>query len=455
MVGPKAAEEFWTRFRDSFFAEEDVAAIAEAGFDHIRLPINSRVVMTESGDMLDGGLELIDRAIAWCRDRGLSVLLDLHGAPGGQTGTNIDDSPHGRPELFIQARYRAQAVELWTELARRYRDEPAVMGYDLLNEPLPNEWQHVYRDELAALYRDLTSAIRAVDPNHLLMYEGAHWATNWDLFTEVWDDNSCLQFHKYWSAPDTASLRRFLDARERLGLPIYMGEGGENNPEWLYTAFRLYEHHGIGWNLWPWKKVGTVTSPLSIRTPKDWDAVVEMAAGGAAIDGSRARRILDELIESMPPSRCDRRPEVTAAVFGDAPSVIPAWGFGFEGPGRSFQTSAAKPLATIRADDAVTVRFQMPRAAEGNPFEHPFGAEPAEDERLIVNLEAGDWLHYPLPAGTADYRALAPGGEPARELRIDREADGVRVSATGSTAIWRLVRTDAAYPGSTGDSGAA
>ena len=102
-----------------------------------------------------------------------------------------------------------------------------VMGYDLLNEPLPNEWQHTYGDELALSY-DLTAAIRAIDPDHLIMYEGSHWATNWEIFTEVWDDNSLLQFHRYWLSPDRASIAPYLETRDRLGLPIYMGEGGEN-----------------------------------------------------------------------------------------------------------------------------------------------------------------------------------------------------------------------------------
>ena len=52
--------------------------------------------------------------------------------------------------------------DLWTEIARRYRDEPTVLGYDLLDEPLPEEWQHRYADELVEVYRRLTADIRAV-----------------------------------------------------------------------------------------------------------------------------------------------------------------------------------------------------------------------------------------------------------------------------------------------------
>ena len=241
---------------------------------------------------IEAGYALIDRLIEWCRTHRLWVLLDLHGAPGGQTGTNIDDSPHNMPELFMDERYRAPHDRALARPRAALRDETVVLGYDLLNEPLPNEWQHRYADELVALYRDLTAAIREIDQRHLIMYEGSHWATNWSIFTEVWDENSALQFHKYWSPPDIASIAPFLEARDRLGLPIYMGEGGENNLEWLYTAFRLYEAHGIGWNFWPWKKVETLTSPASVLAPDRWDEVVASAGGDTSLGRDEARAVL-------------------------------------------------------------------------------------------------------------------------------------------------------------------
>ncbi|MCW5954484.1 MAG: cellulase family glycosylhydrolase, partial [Propionibacteriaceae bacterium] len=228
LVGPERAAEFWHRFREEFIAEQDFALIAQAGFDHVRLPINARGVITDDGEFLPGGFELIDRAIDWSERHGLRIMLDLHGAPGGQTGTNIDDSPNRLPELFMHRRHRDRTIELWREIARRYRDRDAVLGYDLLNEPLPEEWQHRYEAELVRLYRDLTAAIREVDDRHLLVYEGSHWATNWTPLRERFDDNQLLQFHRYWCPPDESSIAEYLEVRDRLGTPIYMGEGGEN-----------------------------------------------------------------------------------------------------------------------------------------------------------------------------------------------------------------------------------
>jgi hypothetical protein len=238
LIGAAAAADFWKRFRDVFVTEQDIARIAELGFDHVRLPINSRVLLTDDGALRADGFGLVDRVVQWCERHGLWVLLDLHGAPGGQTGTNIDDSPNGRPELFMDARYRRMTVALWREIARRYHDRTTVLGYDLLNEPLPNEWRHRYGRALIRLYEEITAAIRAVDPHHLVMYEGPHWAIDVSVFTRVLDPNSVVQFHRYWCAPERASIAAYLEARDRLGVPIYMGEGGENTPEWIYSATR-------------------------------------------------------------------------------------------------------------------------------------------------------------------------------------------------------------------------
>lgn len=447
LVGTSDAEEFWREFRHRYITEHDIAAIADFGFDHVRLPINARVVQDAAGRPIESGYALIDRLIDWCRDHRLWVLLDLHGAPGGQTGTNIDDSPNNLPELFMDEQYRRHTVDLWRELARRYRDEPVVLGYDLLNEPLPNEWQHRFADELVALYRDLTAAIREIDERHLIMYEGSHWATNWSIFTDVWDENSALQFHKYWSPADVSSIAPFLEARERLGLPIYMGEGGEHNLEWLYAAFRLYEAHGIGWNLWPWKKIETLTSPASVVAPGRWDDVIATVGGDTRLARDEARAVFAELLDAVAIDRCILRPEVVAAVTGDRPAVIPAWAYGFGGAGESFAAAADPAVASLREGDSVGLRFATAGPHPDNPFEHRAGEPFAAAERIVVDLAPGEWLAFDVGAET-DAAAYAPLGldrEPV-PATVERVARGIRVTADASLSLAWLVAEGAEYP---------
>jgi endoglucanase len=412
LAGADWAAEFWQRFRDAFITEADIKKIARSGFDHVRLPINAKIIQDPDGEPIEAGYALIDRLIGWCRRHGLWVLLDLHGAPGGQTGTNIDDSPHGRPELFMNERYRRNTLRLWRDIATRYADNTTVLGYDLLNEPLPNQWQYTYAEELRELYVDLTAEIRAVDPDHLLVYEGSHWATNWSIFTEVWDENSLLQFHKYWSSPDLASIDPFLRTRDALGLPIYMGEGGENTLEWLYAAFRMYESQEIGWNFWPWKKIDTRTSPVSIDAPGGWDEVIASIGGQNKLSRAESRRVFDEYLERADVRVARWQPEVVDAVTGAAPKVLPAWGFGFHGPGASYSVADPVPLTGIREDDAVTLRFAQPGGNPANPFEQTDGRGYAPNEMIVARLATGDWLEFELEPGAIEVplRALGPDG---------------------------------------------
>ncbi|MGA5301813.1 glycoside hydrolase family 5 protein [Nucisporomicrobium flavum] len=405
LVGPEAATDFWKRFRDVFIAEEDIARIAALGFDHVRLPINSRVVL---GPSAADGFALIERAVEWCERHGLWILLDLHGAPGGQTGTNIDDSPNGKPELFMDERYRKQTVDLWREIARRYRDRTAVLGYDLLNEPLPEEWQYVYPRELMALYAELTAAIREVDPDHLIMYEGPQWSTDVSIFTEVLDPNSVLQFHRYWCAPERAAISDYLEARDRLGIPVYMGEGGENTAEWIYTATRLYEQHGIGWNLWPWKKLDTLTSPVSAPTPDGWSRIADPADD---VDARTAQGILDAMLDNVALDRCVQRDDVLNALFARAPLHLPAWGYAEPDPAAPSRFAGHDP-ATL---DAIW------HHTAGEPYAEPLGiaAGPGQEFRFPLADQPRAWTIQ--ASDPAAFDAEWSGGA----LVVRAKADGV------------------------------
>jgi endoglucanase len=447
LAGPELSARFWHAFRERFITERDIAAIAGFGFDHVRLPINSRIVQDAKGRPIEAGYALIDRLIEWCREHRLWVLLDLHGAPGGQTGTNIDDSPNGLPELFMSDAYRELTIELWREVARRYRDEPVVLGYDLLNEPLPNEWQIRFADELVVLYRDLTSAVREIDQQHLLMYEGSHWATNWSIFTEVWDENSVLQFHKYWSPADVASIAPFLEARERLGLPIYMGEGGEHNLEWLFAAFRLFEAHDIGWNLWPWKKIETLTSPASVIPPARWGDVIASIDGSSTLTAAEASVVLDDLLDAIAVERCVLHPGVVAAVMGDRPPVMPAWAYGFGGAGASYGSAGDPSVPGLRHGDSVALRFASDEPHPENPFEHRAGEPFPSDARIVVDLAPGDWLEFDVASGTdaADYRALGPDLA-AVPVDLVNVSEGIRATARDATTLAWIASHDTEYP---------
>jgi glucan 1,3-beta-glucosidase len=72
----------------------------------------------------------LDDAIAQAEQRGIYVILDLHGAAGGQAGEKEQhDGCTGPAALWTTPAYQDRTVWLWQQVAARYRDRPAVAGY--------------------------------------------------------------------------------------------------------------------------------------------------------------------------------------------------------------------------------------------------------------------------------------------------------------------------------------
>lgn len=445
LIGEEKAAAFWETYYERYIGEADIRQMAEQGFNSIRLPINARVIMEEGQQkpfqFHEGHLRLIDRVIDWCRSYRLYVILDLHGAPGGQTGSNIDDSARDMPELFTDPLNIERTVALWRMLAERYKDEWIVAGYDLLNEPLP-DWFSEYNDQVMPLYREITAAIREVDQRHMIILEGVHWSTDWQIFDDHFDDNLLLQFHKYWNNPDTESIQKYLDHRERWNVPIFMGEGGENNPQWYTGAFRLFEDHNISCNFWTWKKMDTSNSPYSIRRPEGWDKLTDYLEGGAKPSQEEAEAILQTYLDNLPLEACDAYPNVSRSLFRQLPIQIPAEFYGYRGEGVSYHVGLkAEGNIGLRVNDGVPMRMITGKAEK--PSYAPEGGKPWEADNLVcVQLQAGDWLAYEaLCAQTAAYqldiRALLPEGSAELTLRIrDRELVKLSVSGEG----WQVFR---------------
>ncbi|MGL4372143.1 MAG: glycoside hydrolase family 5 protein, partial [Turicibacter sp.] len=277
LIGKEDANLFWETYYATYTTEQDVKIIADLGFNSIRLPIHFRFIQDEEGNFIEERIKVIDDFITWCETYNVYAILDLHGAPGGQTGANIDDSEHDFPELFTTRKYQLQTINIWKMLAKRYVGNKIVAGYDLLNEPLPSYFNQ-FNDELVKFYDELIAEIRAIDPDHIIILEGANWANDWSIFTKPYE-NVILQAHKYWNNPDLASIQKFITMGNELNCPIWFGETGENTTDWFVGSFQLQADYGIGWNLWPHKRMGSPRNPFTIKTPAGWDRIISTAKG--------------------------------------------------------------------------------------------------------------------------------------------------------------------------------
>jgi endoglucanase len=313
VIGVEGANQFYAAYHENYVTREDIAELAEWGFDHVRMPFHYNMFSTARGSWNDWGFEVTDSLIAWCSDVGMYVILDMHCAPGGQNGGPISDSD-GTARLWLADSNKSHTIEIWEAIAQRYADEPWVGGYDLLNEPvLPDG---VTAHELRSLYSSIRNVIRAVDNNHILFIEGNWYATDFTGLTPPFDINMSYSFHKYWSTNDQGSIQSYLNLRGQNNVPLWMGETGENSNTWFYDAVQLFEDHDIGWCWWTTKKVDTITSPYSASRPSNWDLLRNYWQGsGVKPSAQTSMAILMELADNLKTENCRFSPGVVASWF--------------------------------------------------------------------------------------------------------------------------------------------
>lgn len=229
----------------------------------LRLPFNQDFALCgRAGRTAEEYLQALDQVIYWASFFGAYTLLDLHWLDAERI--------YGGERNFVAPLPNAQCIELWSILARRYRDEPAVL-YDLFNEPhdrLPDDpWPlnkpdgttyptsqlKVAMSEWQPWARALTEAIRNENPDALIFISGTNWAYDLRGMPIEGLDNVVYSTHVYPNKGD--DWENVFGALSQ-SVPVFAGEiGGTESPDELEYVRRLldYLREGeIGWAAWSW-----------------------------------------------------------------------------------------------------------------------------------------------------------------------------------------------------------
>jgi len=316
-----AVEAFYQSWRDNFITKADIDYIASLGFNCVRLPLHYELFLTGAqrasrnavarnqnnyntyvnnltswynGNQLfnDGSLEgfkVIDSVLSWAGKNNMYVIIDLHAAPGAQgLDANISDALVGS-DLWNRAIYRDITVRLWQRISSRYINDSRVAFYDLINEPN----QVPSNPPIHDLFERLINAIRAQGDTHLLMIEGNGWGNNYDYmepFTFSNRSNLIYNAHRYWlsnSVTDTDPnpnqinlIANMVNFRSRHNVPVWVGETGENDNNWLRENIAAMESRGIGWCHWTFKRfdAGENAALMHINPPYLTDNIGNMNA---------------------------------------------------------------------------------------------------------------------------------------------------------------------------------
>ena len=261
----------------SYITRADIARIASWGMDHVRLPVDYFTFEDDAapGVYKEDALAYVDQCLAWCKEAGLNLILDLHEAPGfAFFGVNpAIENPIAIPgaktnTLFTDESQQQRFINIWRMFARRYAAEGRNLIFELMNELV---WQST--GPWNKLWLETLAAIRAIDPDRTVMIGGNH---NNDLrelkhlaLTE--DPGVVYTFHIYepgmfthqrspwipylanYPRPVTypftvAEHHEFFDAFDRLGLvpPLYRRERFDRDflSDWLEPARQFMAETG-------------------------------------------------------------------------------------------------------------------------------------------------------------------------------------------------------------------
>jgi len=331
LIGEENTKEFYAAYKANGIIKRDIDSLAAWGFNSIRLPMHYNLYTPaieeeKNGEItwIEEGFTMTDNLLKWCAENKMYLILDLHAAPGGQgNDAAISDYDTTKPSLWQSEANQKKMIALWKKLAERYKDNPWMGAYDIINEP---NWNFTGENKngcdensngpLRELMVAVTKAIRELDTNHLIFIEGNCWGNNYNGIFPLWDENMALSFHKYWNYNTTASIQKMLDYRKQYNVPIWLGESGENSNVWFKDVIFLVEKNNIGWAFWPMKKIENIAGVTSVTKNPEYDVLLQYWKNGVdkpSIDF--AKKTLMKMADNYKMENVTIKPDVIDAMF--------------------------------------------------------------------------------------------------------------------------------------------
>lgn len=272
--GVATANRLIAAFEDNWITELDLDNFRALGLNVLRVPFSYRNVMDAGFNWRSDAFTQLDWIVDEAWKRGIRVVLDLHGTPGGASPYASSGIVNGGA-LWTDVNFQNAAVTIWTRVAQHFAGHPGVAAYDLINEPVPPSYNAVW-----ALYNRMYNAIRTVDAEHVVMMEGAGGAgvgnSYWSVDTlpdpASWGwTNVAYQSHAYaldggTGAEGTAQWQ--VTQLGMRGVPLLVGEFNLGDRDDF--GVQLWDDHGLNWTSWTLKARLGMDSNWGIYEVTQW-----------------------------------------------------------------------------------------------------------------------------------------------------------------------------------------
>ena len=264
-------DELLAYYYSCFFTEEDFRIIKEdLGLNTIRLPFYYLNILNEDLTLREEeeAFSYLDWFLEQAANHGLYVILDLHGAPGSQSGYEHSGSATREANLWNSEENVAATVALWGYVAKHYTYTRPDLGawiatYDLLNEPTYT-YKGVTNRQCWDVFDKIYDAIRANGDQHVVTFcccwdfaalpdpaeyqwENVQYQYHWYNWR-----NDLLPYDLFFAYQDLSNIGRDYD------VPVLIGE---------FTAFEdvgawqkmlgLYDERLYSWTIWSYKTTVT------------------------------------------------------------------------------------------------------------------------------------------------------------------------------------------------------
>ncbi|MBG8555694.1 cellulase family glycosylhydrolase [Hymenobacter guriensis] len=486
----KKVEDFYRRFRNSFVTKADIDFLADQGFNCVRVPFHYDLFLTprqrafrrqallkpalraayadsiaawnDRGQLFTGrnleGFRHLDDVLRWCGARNLYVVLDLHAAPGGQgVDRNINDNMAPldlwkRRDSKGRLVYQDATVQLWKQLAARYRQDARIAIYDLINEPHGLSAKNGLSDdnqELRTLYIRLLEAVRGQSDQHLLMLEGNGYGNEYtnltpDKLPEALRPNLVYNAHRYWCTneatagdpnPNQINLFRNLAAfRDQWQVPVWVGETGENANEWFAAAVTELNKLNIGWCHWNIKRVEATTGIFSLP---DYGSILTPAGRTALLRNAQFKhnKINRDVVQAL------IRPVEGARAFNaqqQLPGLLVAAHYDLGRAGLAYQDTYSQRTEFVQREN-----WNLGSQYRNDGVDLSEVADPMAHNVAVDLLEPNEWLQYSVsvtqPGACQVQARVANATSSAAVLQVlldGQPLTEITVPPTGQNGSW-------------------